>query len=201
MLSPKDGFPYLEIYTLIGYVMYTIIIPLPENLLTVIDPYRQKYDPLANVIPSHIPLIDPFDFTQPIETLGEHLTEVSEIHSPIKVFLAGWDSYEGKDYQLHLPMTAGRSELINLHYDLLGGPLNYLAAKIQDYWPRVIFGRFSNKSDYEAAKKSLEGFAPKIVVRVKNIALLHRNEMGQPWQVVKQFSLKATMAGHTRRKK
>ena len=181
--------------------MYTIVILLPENLLTSIDPYRQKYDPLANVIPSHIPLIDPFQFEQPIETLYDHLTEISDFHAPIKVFLAGWDSYEGKDYQLHLPMTAGRSELINLHYDLLAGPLNYLAVKIQDYWPRVVFGRFSDKSDYEAAKNSLNGFAPNFVVRVKQIALLQRDEMGQPWQVVKEFGLKATMAGRARRNK
>ena len=181
--------------------MYTIIIPLPKNLLTTVDPYRQKYDPLAKVIPSHIPLIDPFQFAQPIETLYDHLTEVGEFHAPIKVFLVGWDSYEGKDYQLHLPMTAGRSELITLHYDLLAGPLNYLAAKIQDYWPRVVFGRFSDKSDYEAAKKSLEGFSPKFVVRVKRMELLQRDEMGQPWQVVKQFGLKATMADRPRHKK
>jgi len=181
--------------------MYTIIVSLPENLLTTVEPYRQKYDPLANVIPSHIPLIDPFQFAHPLEKLYDHLTEVSELHAPIKVFLAGWDSYEGKDYQLHLPMTAGRSELITLHYDLLAGPLNYLAAKIQDYWPRVVFGRFSDKSEYEAAKKSLARFSPKLVVRVKHIALLQRDEMGQPWQVVKQFGLKATMAGRARRNK
>ena len=146
------GFFTLKSIDRLEYIMYTIIISLPENLLTTVDPYRQKYDPLAKVIPSHIPLIDPFQFTQPIETLDDHLTEVGEFHAPIKVFLAGWDSYEGKDYQLHLPMTAGRSELITLHYDLLAGPLNYLAAKIRDYWPRVVFGRFSDKSDYEAAK-------------------------------------------------
>lgn len=181
--------------------MYTIITPLPKKLLTTITPYRQKYDPLVKVIPPHIPLIDPFQFAQPIEPLYDHLAEISEFHAPIKVFLAGWDSYEGKDYQLHLPMTAGRSELMNLHYDLLAGPLNYLAAKIQDYWPRVVFGRFSDKSDYEAAKKSLNGFAPNFVVRVKDMALLQRDEMGQPWQVVKRFGLKATMAGRARPKK
>ena len=181
--------------------MYTIIISLPENLLTTVEPYRQKYDPLAKVIPPHIPLVDPFQFVQPIEMLYDHLIEVSEFHAPIKVFLAGWDSYEGKDYQLHLPMTAGRSELIDLHYDLLAGPLNYLAPKIQDYWPRVVFGRFSDKADYEAAKKSLAEFAPKFVVRVKDMALLQRDEMGQPWQVVKQFTFKATMAGRARHKK
>ena len=181
--------------------MYTIIAPLPENLLIAVDAYRRKYDPLAKVIPPHISLVDPFQYTQPIETLYDHLKEVGEFHAPIKVFLAGWDSYEGKDFQIHLPMTAGRSELMNLHYDLLAGPLNYLAAKIQDYWPRVVFGRFSEKSEFEAAKQSLEGFAPKFVVRMKHLELLHRDEMGQPWQVLKQYPLMATMAGRARRKK
>ena len=181
--------------------MYTIITPLPENLTSIIEPYRQKYDPLAAVIPLHISLIDPFQYTLPLETLFSHLNEVGELHSPIKVFLAGWDAYENKDYQLHLPMTAGRTELTTLHYDLLGGPLSYLAGKIQDYWPRVIFGRFSNPTDLENAKNQLEGFSPQMIVRIRHLELLQRDEMGQPWRLVKQFGLKATLAGRTRHKK
>jgi hypothetical protein len=181
--------------------MYTIVAPLPENLLTIVEPYRQKYDPLAQIVPLHIPLIDPFQFNDSLDVLYDHLNEVGELHSPIKIFLVGWDTYEGKEYQLHLPMTTGHSELTTLHYDLLGGPLSYLTGKIQDYWPRVIFGRFLQQADLDAAKDELADFSPNFVARVKHIELLHRDEMGQPWQSVKKFGLKATMAGRTRRKK
>jgi hypothetical protein len=181
--------------------MYTIITPLPENLVSIIEPYRQKYDPLVKVIPLHISLIAPFEYASPLETLFNHLNEVGELHAPIKVFLAGWDTYEGKDYQLHLPMTAGHSELTILHYDLLGGPLSYLAGKIQDYWPRVIFGRFSNPTELENAKNQLAGFSPQMIVRIRHLELLQRDEMGQPWRLLKQFGLKATLAGRARRKK
>ena len=181
--------------------MYTIIVSLPENLLTTVEPYRQKYDPLNQVIPPHITLVDPFQFTAPLDTLVDHLKEVGDFHSPIKVFLVGWDSYESKEYQLHVPMTAGHKQLVTLHYDILGGPLSYLAGKITDYWPRVIFGRFSpaQQLEFETAKKELADFTPKFVARIKHIELLHRDDLGQSWQRLYQFGLKATMAGRARR--
>lgn len=179
--------------------MYTVIVSLPENLNTLIEPYRQQYDPLARVIPPHISLIDPFQFVDSEQILFDHLNEVGEIHAPIKVFLAGWDAHEGKNYQLHLPMTTGHNELMTLHYDLLGGPLNYLAGKIKEYWPRVIFGQFTQKDEFETAKQNLARFAPKFVVRVKHFELWQRNEMGQPWRMGRKFGLKATLAGRARR--
>jgi 2'-5' RNA ligase len=181
--------------------MHTIVVPLPDNLVTIIEPYRQKYDPLAKVIPPHITLVDPFRYDAPLDSLLEHLNEVGELHSPIKVFLIGWDTYEGEDYQLHLPMTAGRSELLALHYDLLAGPLNYLAGKMHGFWPRVVVGRFADPAEFESAKKELAGFTLNLVVRVKQMELLYRKEVGQSWQSVKLFGLKATMAGRARHKK
>lgn len=180
--------------------MYTITAPLPNNLTTMVNPYRQKFDPLAAVIPLHIPLVDPFQFTLPVETLYQHLSEVGETHSPIKVFLVGWDTHQGREYQLHLPMTAGHDELIALHNHLLAGPLDYLAGKVRDYWPRVVFGRFSQQEQLEAAKQELSEFVPKFVVRIRHMELMHRQEMAQPWQLLKQFGLKATMTGRGKRK-
>ena len=109
--------------------------------------------------------------------------------------------YYGTIEPQYLPMTAGRSELLTLHYDLLAGPLNYLAGKMHGFWPRVVVGRFADPVEFESAKKELAGFTLNLVVRVKQMELLYRKEVGQSWQSVKLFGLKATMAGRARHKK
>jgi hypothetical protein len=40
--------------------MYTIIALLPQNLVTALEPHRQKFDPQANIIPPHITVVEPF---------------------------------------------------------------------------------------------------------------------------------------------
>lgn len=178
--------------------MYTIIAPVPDNLATAIEPHRQRFDPLAHLAPPHIKLLEPFQFAAPVQQLYAHLSEISETHAPIKVFLVGWHVHSGKDYQLQLPMTAGQPALVKLRRDILTGPLSSLASE-KAYQPHVLFGRFSNPSSLEAAKHVLKGFEPQFVFRVSQLELWRREEVRQPWQVALKFALKGTLAGRSRR--
>ncbi|MCL4302833.1 MAG: 2'-5' RNA ligase family protein [Anaerolineae bacterium] len=181
--------------------MYTIVAPVPENLAKAVEPYRQQYDPLARLAPPHIALLDPFQFVLRPETLYAHLSDIGEIHAPIKVFLVGWHVHEGKEYQLQLPMTAGQSELIALQAELLSGPLSSLAGAEKGYRPALVFGRFTQAAALEQAKRALKGFEPQFVFRVGHLELWQRDEAGQPWRVEMKFSLKATVAGRARRER
>jgi hypothetical protein len=181
--------------------MYTIIAPVPDNLAKAIEPYRQKYDPLAGLAPPHIALLNPFQFTLPPEQLYAHLSEIGETHAPIKIFLVGWHVHEGKEYQLHLPMTIGQSELAALQAELLTGPLSSLAGSEKLYQPYLIFGRFADAAALEQAKQALKSFEPQFVFRVSRLELWQRNETGQPWRVEMKFSLKATVVGRARRER
>jgi 2'-5' RNA ligase len=179
--------------------MYTIIAPVPTNLVTALNPYRQKYDPAVRLAPPHLTLLEPFQFSASQEQLYAHLSEISEAYAPIKVFLVGWHVYEGKDYQLHLPMTAGQAELIRLHHDLLSGPLSSLAVSDKTYQPHVLFGRLPDEARLELAKQALKGFEPLFNFRVGRLELWQRDEAGQPWRVEMKFALKATLAGRHKR--
>lgn len=181
--------------------MYTIVAPAPENLAVAVEPYRQKYDPLAGLAPPHITLLDPFQFSLPPEQLYAHLSEIGEVHAPIKVFLVGWHVHEGKEYQLQLPMTAGQAELISLRRELATGPLRSLAGSEKSYQPHLVFGRFADLTTLEQAKAALKGFEPQFVFRVSRLELWQREESGQPWRVEIKFSLKATVAGRARRER
>jgi 2'-5' RNA ligase len=179
--------------------MYTIVSPVPDNFTTAIEPYRQKFDPLARLAPPHITLLEPFQFSATPDTLYTHLSEVGEVHAPVKIFLIGWHVYEGKEYQIHLPMTAGVQPLTKLRHDILSGPLSSLASAERTYQPHVTLGRFVAQTDLEQAKQILKGFEPQFVFRVSHLELWQREEAGQPWRVEMKFALKATLAGRNRR--
>ncbi len=181
--------------------MYTIVAPVPDNLAKAVEPYRQKYDPLVRLAPAHITLLDPFQFALAPEQLYAHLSEIGETYAPIKVFLVGWHVHEDKDYRLQLPMTAGQPELASLQANLRTGPLSSLAGSEKPFQAHVIFGRFTEYAELEQAKQALQDFEPQFVFRVSHLELWQRDESGQPWQVEKKFSLKATIVGRARREK
>lgn len=178
--------------------MFTIVAPVPTNLATAIEPHRQRFDPSAHLAPPHLTILEPFQFAAPVEQLYAHLSDISETHAPIKVFLVGWHVHTGKDYQLHLPMTAGQPALVKLRQDILTGPLSSLSEE-KTYQPHLLFGRFSNPSSLEAAKQILKSFEPQFVFRVSHLELWQRDEVRLPWQVVIKFALKGTLAGPGRR--
>ena len=175
--------------------MYYVIASLPEKLARVLEPYRQRFDPLSQVMPAHITIVRPFEFSDQLEKLYYHLSQVSERHAPIRAFLVGWDVHEEKGYQIRLPMTAGRTEFIALHTDLLTDILGPLADQQKSYQPYVVFGRFVEQTQLDLAKKSLKEFEPRFSFRVTHMELWQRDELKQPWSLDRKFSLKATIAG------
>ncbi len=178
--------------------MYTIVAPVPDNLVTAVEPYRQRFDPSAHLAPPHITILEPFQFVAPVQQLYAHLSEISETHAPIKVFLVGWHVHTSKDYQLQLPMTAGQPALVKLRHDILTGPLSSLANE-KVYQPHLLFGRFANSASLEAAKQILKSFEPQFVFRISHLELWQRDEVRLPWQVAIKFALKGTLAGRSRR--
>ncbi len=180
--------------------MYMITAPIGPNLATVLEPYRQKYDPLANIAPAHIGILKPFEFSKPVNLLYNHLEEVGEVYAGIKVSLVGWDICDQRYYQLRLPLIAGRQEFISLRNNLLRGPLSRLSKADENYWPHIVFGRFSKQEKLAQAKLAIQDFEPQFTFRVNYIEFLYRNKPTSPWQIQKKFSLNATVAGVRRQK-
>src|SRR5512136_2899078 len=106
--------------------MYTIIAMLPHNLVTALEPHRQKFDPQAHIIPPHITIVAPFEFSGPPANLYDHLDYIGETHAPIKVTLVGWDADTQAGYHLYLPLVTGGPELMALRQHLLTGLLYHL---------------------------------------------------------------------------
>ncbi|MBN1218130.1 MAG: 2'-5' RNA ligase family protein [Anaerolineae bacterium] len=182
--------------------MFTIIAPLPDNLTTALEPYRQKYDPQVHVIPPHIEVLPSFDLSIGLlQALHDHLIDVGEGHAPIRVSLAGWDVYDEADYQIRLPVIAGKQELIALHDDLTAGPLGDYVGGAQPYYPHIVVGRFSRQTELDQARHALRGFEPQFVFRVSHLILLYREKPTWPWQPQKNIGLEATVLSPPRRQK
>lgn len=179
--------------------MYTIVASIPENLATALTPYREKYDPLTKLIPPNITILKPFDISQPVEEIYQHLQDVGEHQAPIKVSLAGWDVYQEKRPYLTLPLIAGQAEFISLHEHVLTGPLSPLAKQGADYRPHIVFGRLSDPSMVDHVKKTLK-FEPQFVFRITYMELFHRQNLDAPWQIDKRFGLKGTVASLPRQR-
>jgi len=181
--------------------MYTVIAPIPVDLATAIHPYRQKFDPLVNVISPHISVLAPFPYAGSVEALVEHLSDIGETHAPIKVSLVGWDIYQHRqEQQLRLPVIAGRQEFAAARDHLISGPLVFLARRQnQSYWAHILFGRLKDQTEEEQARKVLKHFKPQFIFRATHLELLQKTDTMSPWELKKRISLKATVAGKGRR--
>lgn len=172
--------------------MYTIVAPIPDNLETALMPYRQKYDPLAHLIPAHLTLLRPFDFSGDDAALQAHLHEVGEHQAPIKVSLAGWDILRRRRHLLTLPIIAGYDEFVSLRQHLLDGPLSALSKQDVDYRPHIVFGRL-DAAVVDRVKQDLRAFEPQFIFRVTHIDLLQRSTVDEPWRPAERVALKGTV--------
>jgi len=181
--------------------MFMITAPIAEDLAAMIEPYRQRYDPLVSAMPPHISILKPFEYFGSLDELDDHLEDIGESVAPIKVSIIGWDTYDQIGFQLRLPLVAGRQEFATLRQDLLTGPLANITQPDEDYWPNIVFGRFRNQAELEAAIVVLSNFEPKFVFRVNHIELLQRDPQVAAWKLEKKFGLNATASGAHRRKR
>ena len=180
--------------------MYMIVAPVPEDLATMVQPYRIKYDTMANYIAPHIAVVAPFQFSNSTEELVDHLKDVGETHAPIKISLVGWDIDQQPNYfQLRLPIIAGRVEFTALRNHLLSGPLNYLAESQKSYWPHIPMGELQTETEVEQAKQFLKSFEPQYIFRVTYLQIFQQLDPSQPWKLKKKFGLNATVSSSRRR--
>ncbi len=57
---------------------YAVVIFLPAHLDQIVQPIREKYDPLYNLVPLHISLAFPFDSPEPLDELAGKIKKVAD---------------------------------------------------------------------------------------------------------------------------
>jgi hypothetical protein len=183
---------------------YRVTVPIPSELGTAIEPYRQQYDTRSDQIPPHIGVVSPFNCDTTPEPIVNHLKEIGETYAPIKVSMVGWDIRpRAKGYDLRLPIIAGREQLIALRNDLLSDILQPLAptGDQEEYWPAVHFGKVFGEQAAHQARKNLKQFEPQFMFRITYLELWHTQAISSDWELHKKIGLEATLVSRRRRNK
>lgn len=131
--------------------MKRTILLFPEfNNQQHINKIREKYDPLAFLIPPHITLVFPFESELSKVELENHL---SQVLAAVPVFEIEFQGVSGdyRDGYLFLNCIKGNDQLISLHNKLYKGILAQHLYQEVPYFPHITLGRLDNDQDFSAA--------------------------------------------------
>lgn len=70
------------------HARYALVLYLPPELDAIIGPHREKYDPLYNLIASHVTIVFPFDSAEPLDGIAGKIAEELKNEPAIPVSLS-----------------------------------------------------------------------------------------------------------------
>ncbi|MBM7583816.1 2'-5' RNA ligase [Bacillus pakistanensis] len=112
-----------------------------------IHKWREKYDPLHQLIPPHITLVFPFESDYSSNKLIKHVQQTLKGFKPINIRLQGITG-EGKQY-VFLNVKRGSDQIIELHDRLYSGLLKKYLNRTVTYNPHLTIGRIKNTEKFD----------------------------------------------------
>ena len=112
---------------------------------------REKFDPLAALIPPHLTLVFPFESPMSREELREHVRVALQGMKPFLLRMQGVTGADGG--YLFLNVKRGNDEIVELHDRLYAGALRPFLRRDVTYVPHLTLGRLP---DAEAFLQALE---------------------------------------------
>ncbi|PWK14375.1 2'-5' RNA ligase family protein [Tumebacillus permanentifrigoris] len=134
-----------------------------------IDLLRQKFDPLAGLIPFHLTLVYPFESTMTAEELQAHCMEALRGCQPFPLTLQGITGTP--EWYLFLNVKQGNDGIIDLHDRLYSGPLRRFLYRKVTYIPHLTVGRLHNAEAFEAALDATQAFEHTFTCQVEEITV------------------------------
>ncbi|HKK20644.1 MAG TPA: 2'-5' RNA ligase family protein [candidate division Zixibacteria bacterium] len=164
---------------------YAMIIFLPQPLDAVIAPLRARFDPIYNLVSSHITVVFPFETMMPIEeiasTVGAEIQKQPRIH----IELDSIGDFYPKSPIIYWKIKKN-NELCELYYRLyarLGVPIPH---KI--YEPHVTVAREISDHRVMIVKEKIVSYLPNEKFRAGSIDLV-TPLVNEKWVSVRTFSL------------
>ncbi len=159
----------------------TILIFPEFSNLDEIQKIRNKYDPLAQLIPPHITIVFPFSDDISNEELISKLTNLIKSFSPFKVIFKGLSL--SNDNYIFLNCIKGNDEIIQLHDEIYAKILPTHLKKSIKYIPHITLGR-SNSLDGIELEKEFETFVNEITIELvgenEESILIKNIKLGEP---------------------
>ena len=137
---------------------YAIVIYLPFNLDQIINPFREKYDPVYNQVSSHITLVFPFNTDKTLDEISSIITPVALSHQPIHIELGSIGDFYPDSPVIYWKIKenhALRKLYIRL-YSKLG-----IAIPHKNFIPHVTLAREISEHRVEIVKDNIASYLPK----------------------------------------
>ena len=124
-----------------------LIFPKFKNINN-IQKLRNKYDPLANLIPPHITIAYPFSDNISNEELIKKLTNLLKNLNPFTIVFKGISL--SKDNYIFLNCVQGNQEIIELHNKIYKQIIPSHFKKSIKYIPHITLGKSNNIEDLDS---------------------------------------------------
>ncbi|KEO84427.1 hypothetical protein EL26_04820 [Tumebacillus flagellatus] len=130
---------------------------------------RQKFDPLANLIPPHLTLVYPFESDWSAEQVQAHCQDVLQGFQPFDLTLRGITGTP--DWHLFLNVKRGNDEIIALHDRLYSGLLQPFLYRKVTFVPHLTVGHLTNVETFESSLAATQEFDHIFTCRVDEITV------------------------------
>jgi 2'-5' RNA ligase len=162
--------------------------PQSDNL-HLLDPFRERYDPLAAVIPPHFTFVFPFESELAAEQLRTHIQQAITGLAPFRVELHGFTGSEGE--YVFLNVKRGNDQIIELHDRLYLGLLAAYRSLEHTYVPHITAGRCADRATFLEALAATQKITAVFKTTLNEVALYSLDDHSTEFRV----ELRAKTAG------
>ena len=165
---------------------FAVVAFLPPFLDAVIKPLRERYDPIYNLITSHITVTFPFETEQPIEEITPIVQAVIGQTAAMRITLNSIGDFY-PDYPIIYWSVTENAALHHLYYQLyaaLDQPIPF-----KQYVPHVTIGREISTHRLLLVKDKICSYLPSEGFVAKNLDLITPLAAGGRWVSVRRFQL------------
>lgn len=168
---------------------YAVVLFVPQNLDQLCYQFREKYDPLYNLVPAHITLVFPFETSRSLDELSLTLKREIEQMSPLSVELEGIGDFYPDSPVIYWKIQ-NPEPLCDLYYRLyscLELPIPY-----KKMIPHVTLAREISNHRVVAVKDAIVSYLPKEKFDALSVDLV-TPLINNRWVSVRTFSFKQAL--------
>ena len=167
------------------HARYALVLYLPTELDEIVAPYRERFDPLYNLVASHVTIVFPFDATRPLEELSAMIEEELQKETEFQIMLSSI-----ADFYPSTPVICWkvhRNERLNNLYYRLYARLG-LSIPFRDYIPHVTIAREISDHRVLFVKEQVVPYLPNESFMARTVDLITPLP-GNRWVSVRTFGL------------
>lgn len=164
---------------------YAVVLFLPPQIDEIIAPLREKFDPIYQLVDSHVTIVFPFESIAPPDQLASIIKTETDVQTPVEIRLNALGDFYPSYPIIYL--GTGKNESLNRLNNRLSTSLG-LTIPHKDYTPHVTLAREISTHRVMMVKEELISYVPEenfLAERIDLITTIGDNR----WVSVRTFPL------------